>query len=453
MPAPAATLKTPPSVSRLRGALESSRLLDNAVDVLLGHAIARQGVFYYYLGGVKRVLVVSDPQVLRRVLKDNAPNYAKSDIQVERIGQFAGEGLVTDRGAQWLRKRRLMQRAFRPDRLAAMAPGMQTTLEDALPAFEARARAGPVDLAWEMNRMALASIMRSLFSVRLSPQDTELISEGIDTLQRFVVRQILHPYLATWFELSGELERHFAIRRQVDLILGKIVEQHGRQDDFLQLLIDAGPDDLGYAFTPQQVLNESVHMLVAGHETSANVLTWLLHLLSLDPAWAARIRDELDGVLGDAAFAAHHLPDLPLTTAAIEEAMRLFPPFWMIDRTAIEDDEAGGFPIPAGTPVFAFIYGAHHDPARWREPERFMPGRYDGRANESRASFDFLPFGAGPRSCLGFQYSMIQMTVILSTLMRRFRFTSVEPTLARSRAMLSLRPREEIRMRFERIAA
>jgi cytochrome P450 len=412
-------------------------------------------VFYYYLGGAKRVLVASDPQILRRVLKDNAANYAKSDIQVERIGQFAGEGLVTDRGAHWLRKRRLMQRAFRQDRLAAMAPDMQAALDEFLVAFEARARAGPVDLASEMNRMALTLIMRSLFSVRLSPEDAEMISSGIDTLQRFVVRQILHPYLAKWFEISGELDRHLEIRSQVDRVLETIVDgrhAHPDHDDFLQILIDADPADLGYRFSPQQILNESVHMLVAGHETSSNVLTWLLHLLSLDRECAARIRDELHRVAGDGPLGANHLADLPLTTAAIEEAMRLFPPFWMIDRTAIEDDEAGGFPIPAGTTVIAFIYGAHHDPQRWAEPERFMPGRYAGDAIESRSGFDYLPFGAGPRTCLGFQYSMIQMTVILSTLVRRFRFSAVEPTLMKPRGMLSLRPREEIRMRFEAVA-
>ena len=440
-----------PRVSRLRGILETPRLLDNAADVLLDHATIQGGTFYYYFGGVKRVLVVSDPLVLRHVLKDNAGNYAKSEIQVERIGEFAGQGLVTTHGEEWRRKRRLMQRAFRSDKLSAMVHDMQVVLDEVLAEFERTAQAGPVDLGAEITRMTLATIMQSLFSVRLAPEEAALISNGINAFQAFTVRQIVHPYLRAWFSLSGELARHHEMRAQVDRILARIVERRrsAPQDDFLQLLVDAGPDDLGRALTPQQILDESVHMIVGGHETSSVALTWLLHLLSLNPEWGGQIRSELRRVVGGEPLGASHLADLPLTTAAIEEAMRLFPPFWMIDRTAIEDDEAGGFAIPAGATIIAFIYGAHHDPGRWSSPEDFMPGRFGGKANESRSGFDYLPFGAGPRSCIGFQYAMIQMTVILSAIVTRYRFQAADPTPATPRPMITLRPRERIRMHFE----
>lgn len=439
-----------PWVSRLRGAVETVRLLDNAADVLLHHATSLGGIFYYYFGGVKRVLVVSDPAVLRHVLKDNAGNYRKSEIQVERIGEFAGEGLVTSHGEEWRRKRRLMQRAFRPDKLSAMAHDMQAALDEALAEFERRAQAGPVDLGAEITRLTLATIMQSLFSVRLKPEEAAMIIGGIDAFQAFTLQQIVHPYLRTWFDLSGELARHHEMRTQVDRILERIVEQRHAEpkDDFLQLLVDAGPDDIGREFTAQQILNESVHMIVGGHETSSVALTWLLHLLSLNPEWGAEVRSELRRVVGDEPLA-HHLTDLPVTTAAIEEAMRMFPPFWMTDRTAIEDDDACGFAIPAGATIIVFIYGAHHDPKRWSGPEDFMPGRFSGKVNESRFGFDYLPFGAGPRSCIGFQYAMIQMTVILSAIVTRYRFRAVDPTPVKPRPMITLRPRERIRMHFE----
>src|SRR5262249_23390947 len=333
-------LRSPPGVSRLRAALETARLLDNAVEVLLQHAIRLGGAFYYYFGGVKRVLVVSDPLMLRHVLKDNAGNYRKSDIQVERIGEFGGEALVTNHGEEWLRKRRLMQRAFPPDKLSAMIPNMHSTLDEVLVEFERKTRAGPVDLGAEMVRITLAIIMRSLFSVRLAPEDESVISGGITAIQAFMVRQIVHPYLKKWFALSGELAKHHEMRAQGDRILERIVERRRSQsapnDDFLQLLLEAGSDDIGCRFTAQQILNESMHMLMAGHETSSNGLTWLLHLLSLHPNWLTEVRSELFSVVGGEPLSARHLTDLPLTTAAIEEAMRLFPPFWMIDRTAIE---------------------------------------------------------------------------------------------------------------------
>ena len=327
-----------PSVSRLRGLLETPRLMDNAADVLLVHATIQGGIFYYYFGGVNRVLVVSDPLVLRHVLKDNADNYRKSAIQVERIGEFAGQGLVTTHGEEWRRKRRLMQRAFRPDKLSAMVHAMQAALDEVLEEFQRMAQAGPVDVGAEITRMTLATIMQSLFSVRLEPEEAAMIRGGLNAFQAFTVRQIVHPYLRKWFELSGELARHHEMRSQVDRILERIVEPRRleRKDDFLQLLVDAGPDDLGRAFTPQQILDESVHMIVGGHETSSVALTWLLHLLSLNPEWSAQVRSEIRSVVGNAPLAARHLADLTLTTGVIEEAMRLFPPFWMTDRTAIE---------------------------------------------------------------------------------------------------------------------
>lgn len=299
--------------------------------------------------------------------------------------------------------------------------------------------------------MTLATIMQSLFSVRLAPDEAAMISGGITAFQAFTLRQIVHPYLRRWFELSGELARHHEMRSQVDRILERIVEQRHTEpkDDFLQLLVDAGPEDIGRKFTPQQILNESVHMIVGGHETSSVALTWLLHLLSLNPEWAAQVRSELRRVVGDEPLGARHLADLPLTTAAIEEAMRLFPPFWMTDRTAIADDDAYGFAIPARATIIVFIYGAHHDPKRWSNPEDFMPSRFGGKVNKSRFGFDYLPFGAGPRSCIGFQYAMIQMTVILSTILTRYRFSAVDPKPVRPRPMITLRPSETIRMHFE----
>jgi cytochrome P450 len=440
-----------PRVSRVRGFLETTRLLNNAAEVLLDHATTLGGTFYYYFGGVKRVLVASDPLVLRHVLKDNADNYLKSEIQVERIGEFAGEGLVTSHGEEWRRKRRLMQRAFRPDKLSAMIHDMQAALDEVLVEFERTARGGPVDLGAEITRMTLATIMQSLFSVRLAREEAAMISGGITAFQAFTLRQIVHPYLRRWFELSGELARHHEMRSQVDRILERIVEQRHTEpkDDFLQLLVDARPEDIGRKLTPQQILNESVHMIVGGHETSSVALTWLLHLLSLNPRWAAQVRSELRRVVGDEPLGARHLVDLPLTTAAIEEAMRLFPPFWMTDRTAIADDDACGFAIPAGATIIVFIYGAHHDPKRWSNPEDFMPSRFGGKVNESRFGFDYLPFGAGPRSCIGFQYAMIQMTVILSTILTRYRFSTVDPKPVRPRPMITLRPSETIRMHFE----
>jgi cytochrome P450 len=178
------------------------------------------------------------------------------------------------------------------------------------------------------------------------------------------------------------------------------------------------------------------------------VLTWLIYLLSRHPDWLQRIRRELLGVLQGESLGMQHLSQLPLTTGAIHEAMRLFPPFWMIDRTTVSDDRAGGFAIPAGTTVIAFVYGAHRDPGRWRHPDSFAPDRFHGTARELRNRFDYLPFGAGPRGCIGSSYAMLQIALILGVMLARYSFETLDDAPAKAKPMIILRPSNGIRMRF-----
>jgi cytochrome P450 len=196
------------------------------------------------------------------------------------------------------------------------------------------------------------------------------------------------------------------------------------------------------------VLSESMQLLVAGHETSSNALSWLLYLLSSRPDCLERLRQEFDGVLGGAPLSYSDVPKFEFAAQVIQEALRLYPPFWMVDRMALSDDRAGDLAIPRGSTVIVFIYGAHHSPRYWENPESFDPERF-AKANEKlHKPFTYLPFGAGPRGCIGGNYAMLQMLMVLSVLLRKYDLQLAPGQTIEARPMVILRPKHGIRMTF-----
>lgn len=412
------------------------------------------GAFYYRFGGVKRVLVVTRPDMLRHILKDNWENYAKSDIQVRHMGQFLGHGLLTDHGARWRRKRLALQEAFTAQSLSRLCDEMHSSLASALTDFDAAIQAGPVEASERATRMTFAMVAESMFSARLSAGEVQQISEGIRSIQAFMVRQIVQPYLKPWFLVSGAIKRHEQIRAEGDAILMRVIgaRRHSgaRHDDLLQILLDTPMGDGDQRLTDEEVLAESMQMLVAGHETSSTALAWVLYLLASHPEVAEDLRQELEHVLGRNPLKPADLPRLPIMTQVVEEALRLFPPFWMIDRKALAADCAAGVSIRAGETVIAFVHGVHHDERFWFESERFAPRRFETCGKQAISGFHHLPFGAGPRRCIGANYAMLQMGIILSTLMTRYRFELLETPPVRSRPMIIQKARDGVWMRFER---
>jgi cytochrome P450 len=432
-----------PSVSRARACRESRRMIANPLAVFLDHSRRLGENYYYYFGGAKKVLVTCDPAVLRHVLKDDYENFHKSDIQVRRMGSFMGNGLLTSHGEYWRTQRRLIQQGFRPTALAALAPAMNASLEESLKHLERAAADGPVDLGTAMMQMTFTMVARSLFSAHMSDDDIQRISNAIITIQHFMVRQIVHPYLAPWFRVSGELRRHQDLRRAGDGILMRhITARRGSPrtpPDLLQILLDAVYAD-GHQMTDEQILSESMQLLVAGHETSSNALTWTLYLLARHPEYLQRARAEFEDVVGDEPLGYAHVPQLQLATKIIEESLRLYPPFWMVDRVAITDSRVGDIEIPRGTTLICFLYGAHHSERLWDEPARFYPERFAEDDRKTGRNFSYLPFGGGARGCIGANYALLQMLIILNGVLRRYEYSLTDPGPAEMAPMFILRP-------------
>jgi len=439
-----------PAVSRFQSFLDSRAMARNPVQVLSKYTKIHGSTFRFYFGGVKEAIVTTDPVVIQHVLKTNSENYHKSEIQKKRMGHFLGKGLLTTEGEAWKTQRRLIQSGFERKQLEVLSSIMQDSLADSLRDFDRQARLGPVDIYPLMMKITFAMVGRSLFGARLKEEDIDLISTAILTVQEFMVRQTIQPYLNPWFAVSGELRRHWELRSRAFGVLDEYLQRRRKEvpgHDLLQILMDARYSD-GHGMPDELILSESMQLLVAGHETSSNALSWLLYLLSSRPDCVDRVRQEFDSVLGDKPLSYSDVAKFEFTTQVISEALRLYPPFWMVDRMALADDRAGDVVIPRGSTVVVFIHGVHHSPQYWENPENFDEERFSKAKEKLHTPFAHLPFGAGPRGCIGGNYAMLQMLMILSVLLRKYDFCLVPGQTIEARPMVILRPENGIRMTF-----
>jgi cytochrome P450 len=422
----------------------------NPVPVLAKYLQRHGDTFRFYLGGLKEAIVTIDPAVIQHVLKTNWENYHKSEIQVKRMGHFLGKGLLTTEGEAWRTQRRLIQKGFDRKQLDALSSIMQDSLANSMLEFDSQVRHGSVDIYPQLMKITFAMVARSLFGARLQNEDIDRVSHTICTVQEFIVRQTLQPYLNPWFALSGELRRHEEMRASADAVLMRYIQKRRHEapgHDLLQTLLDARYTD-GEGMPDELILSESMQLLVAGHETSSNALSWLLYLLSSRPGCLEKMRAEFDDVLGDAPLSHADVPKFEFTTQVIQEALRLYPPFWMVDRMALADDRVGNVVIPAGSMVIVYVYGAHHAAQFWDDPESFSTDRFVKGKEKDRTPFTYLPFGGGPRGCIGGNYAMLQILMILSELLRRYDFALEPGQTIEARPMVILRPKHGIRMTF-----
>jgi len=452
-----------PQVPRWRSVLRSFALAKDPLPVL-DAALTRYGdTVELYIGGVYKSVLTRDPGLTQHILQKNHRNYAKSEF-TQSFSRYVGRGLLTNEGPDWLRQRRLIQPGFHRQRVAGLTALMQEIAADTLAPLAARAAAAggavAVDTHELMTRLTFRIIARSVFSTNLPEAELDRLAGLITELQTFFVRSIRQPYLRPWFWLRGRYRYHDALVREMRALLGGYIAQRQRAnaapgaappDDLLQMLLDVRYEDTGAPMTPDQVLDEALILLVAGHETSANALTWLLYLLAHHPAEARAVQAEADAVLAGRAPTFEDLPQLGKALCAVQEAMRRYPPAWITDRVALADDTYQGLRIAKGTLFSLYLYGLHHDAKYWDEPQEFRPGRFAADPARPLQPFAYLPFGGGPRLCIGMQFALTEMQLVTLELLRQF---DVEWVAGQAPVtmlpLITLRPKDDFQVRLRR---
>jgi len=413
--------------------------------------------FTLHLGGTRPVIVSTSPSFVHHALQTNKSNYGMSAIRVKRMAEFQGHGLPNSEGDAWFKKRRFMSHGFRRDRLNSLLPFQMELVDEILARTDLEAERGPVDMMTLMTRLIHHVMARSIFGSRMTDAEIAQIGAGIRAVQNFIVRQIVQPYMIPWFRLSGQTRRHQRIRLQGDRIAAEYIAQRGKRagdqgGDVLELLLDTPFGEAGVPLSKEQILVEAMQLLVAGYQTSTASLAWTFHLLGQNPGFVAEMREEVNATFGSGPITIEGLFGLRLTRRVLDEAMRLYPSFWMIDRVAAADDEIEGIHIPAGTVVITYIYGLHRNPDVWEDPETFDPSRFEDDAKRQRHPAAHLPFGGGPRKCVGSNMALVQMLLILAQFVRRYDIEPAGDGRVEIDAKMTLHPKTAIGMHLRRVA-
>lgn len=396
-------------------------------------------------------LLINHPDYIQHVLQDNHRAYSKQTFDYAVLKPVLGEGLLTSDGDFWLRQRRLIQPAFHRQRIAAFGEQMVQDTQEMLRRWEPISRNGQaVDVAEEMMRLTLTIVGRALFSVELSAQASTI--GPAFTILNAEIAQLLRSFLPTpiKFRLPRFQRALGDLNRTVQSIIDQRRERLARSGeaggDLLAMLIQARDEQTSEQMTDQQLRDEVVTLLLAGHETTANALTWTWYLLSQHPQVEERLRRELVSVLDGQPPNLDDLPRLSYTRMVVQEALRLYPPAWIISRKAEQEDEIGGYAIPKGTAVSLSAFTMHRHPGFWEAPEIFDPERFTAQRSENRPPYAYFPFGGGPRLCIGRDFALQEAMLILATVAQRYRLELAPAHPVEPEPLVTLRPKYGMKM-------
>ncbi|MGW5051294.1 cytochrome P450 [Actinokineospora sp. NPDC004072] len=433
--------RVPPGPPR-RAALGVLRKLRADRLGLMSEAVGTYGDAVRVAIGPKKLYIFNHPDHAKHVLADNAANYHKG-IGYTEAKRALGDGLLTSEGALWKEQRRTIQPVFQHKRIAARA---DVIVDEAL-GLVGRLRAqgaagGPVDVLAEVTALTLGVLGRTLLESDLGAFDS--IVHSFDAVQDQAMFEMetlgLVPH---WLPLRGQLEFRKA-RTDLERMVAILVAQRKANpiasgDDVVTRLIASTAKEADRRVGDRRMRDELVTLLLAGHETTASTVGWTLHLVGKHPEVRQRLHEEAVAVYGDRRPEYADLAKLRYTHMVLDEAMRLYPPVWILPRRALQDDEVGGYHVPAGAEVLICPYTLHRHPAYWPEPTRFDPQRFDPDVPSGRPRYAHIPFGAGPRFCVGNHLGMMEATFIISTLMRELRLDEVPGFRVTPEPMMSLR--------------
>lgn len=444
------------STSSLRGPARNwpkgsfDQMLERGPAYLLELVKTYGDVVRFYLGP-QQVVVVRKPEHVRRVLVEKAKIYSKKTRGFQKLAMILGQGLVTSEGELWRRQRRIMQPSFHRKQIAGFADIMSRVAQVTVERLKPFATSGEVlDIDAEMMALTLEIVSEALLGEHVE-ESAKTVAHAVAVVQEEVNRRIMSVFdlpLRVPTPANRRLQQAFDDLDGVVLgLIKKRRAEGGESTDLLSMLLQIVDAETGEGMSDQQLRDEVMTMFLAGHETSSNALVWTWHLLSRNPDVARKLKLELDEVLQGRPPQLADLPNLKYTDQVIHESMRLYPPVWGYSRMAEEDDVIDGYKISKGTWVFVSPYVTHRSPNYFANPEGFDPDRFQDGFMESLPKCAYFPFGAGARQCIGNNFALMEVKIVLATIAQHYQLHLEEGHSSAVKPMITLRPAHGLRMR------
>jgi cytochrome P450 len=400
---------------------------------------ARHGDTYRVFVPARRsyTYVIHHPDDVKRVLVGNHRNYTKG-LGLDRVRILLGKGIMTSEGELWKRQRHMMQPLFHRRVITGFARLIAAANDRRIARWEDLARRGElVNLTDEMSELTLEIVLRSIFGRDLDRLTHQLGGNPFEVVTREQSRDLQFAYK---FRSLTKLVAQLIERRRAES-----AEEHF---DYVAMLMSAREKETGAPMGERELIDEVMTLIVAGHETTASGLNWTWYLLAQHPEAEARLHAELDAAPELAAPTLAEMEALSYTSQVVNEALRLYPPGWLLSRRTVAADVLGGFHVPAGTNVLLPLYLLHRHPRYWREPGRFWPERFAPEHEAERPRFAYMPFAAGPRHCIGETFALYEMLMHLYKVARRYRLVYVPDRPLELEAQINLRTRYPLHMRL-----
>ncbi|MET3027064.1 cytochrome P450 [Flavobacterium sp. UW10123] len=385
--------------------------------------------FSIRIGKSRHIILSRDNDVAQYILQKNQKNYYKSKFQSVYLSKYLGKGLLTVDGEFWLKQRRLIQPAFHKQKMNQLVDNMKLTIVSELKEIVVDKK---VDLFPMMSEVAFNVVAKSLFQFSIEEEKLNRIKYIIETVQNFLIKEIRLPHKAWWFSISGQVKEHLQLAKENDAIIRGIIDERvasqNEVNDLLNMLLETRYEDTGKGMSVEQLIDEIKILFIAGHETTANALTFTFQLLGSHLDVQQKVFEEILKVESESDNVVEQLQKMTYINAVLNESMRLYPPAWITDRQNVEDDVLGKFNIKKDTLIGVSFYELHRNPKYWDNPDQFNPDRFVGEQKKNSMQY-FYPFGAGPRMCIGAGFAIYEMSLVISHIIKKYRVDSVRNTV------------------------
>ncbi len=431
--------------------LPGAEFLRNPFEFTVNQSL-RMGDFYMMPFLNRKIFVITNHEVVAHVLQKNQKNYVKSPAY-RHLRLAIGTGLVTSEGEHWRRQRRLVQPAFYKTQLEDLFRGMTVVAEKYVEELAEKSALGEnLDISKEMMAATARIVLKTLFSTEDTADINEMYRVMMDA-QDYLVFRTVKPYLIPFAYLNGQHRKFKKDIAWFDAYIFKLINERRKDpnppNDLLTMMLTSKDEETGEVMNDRALRDEAVTLFAAGHETSATSLTWTLWLLSQHPDVVRKLRSEIETVLGDRMPSFEDLRKLTYTMQVIQESMRLYPPGFAIGRQPIAEDEILGVKIPKNAIMFISIAAMHRDPRYWERPKDFYPEHFSPEQEKERPRLAYMPFGAGPRMCIGNHFALMEMQLLLALLVRQFDFEAVKGHPIVPEPLITLKPKFGILMKVK----